>query len=278
MSFSVASYFTCSPRASSASATSASSPTEGAPPCCHSASPLSTPLHRKTNRKRRPLLQRTRCGAVPSAADRWPSSNDSQPHNSNSVLHRSWPRLHEITRPHTALSARFRASRRSVSPLHPDIFFLSPPRLTSAIDSSLHRCAGCYSTGLDDSRELLHPSLAPFNLHKSRVRRASGFLLTAFSNATPTPSFSLEHSSRRRVRKSTSVTRCPSSSLPGCVRSSAKIGSSTPNHPSADPSTCCSIWAAILIASPSPTIAWSHWRTARLPFAGVTRLTTMSKS
>ncbi|MGC1163032.1 MAG: hypothetical protein WA881_13050, partial [Candidatus Sulfotelmatobacter sp.] len=30
-----------------------------------------------------------------------------------------------------------------------------------------------------------HPSLAPFNLHKSRVRRASGFLLTAFSNATP---------------------------------------------------------------------------------------------
>ena len=129
--------------------------------------------------------QRSRCGAVPSAADRWPSSNDSQPHNSNSVLHRSWPRLHEITRPHTALSARFRASRRSVSPLPPDIFFLSPPRLTSAIDSSLHRCAGCCSSGLDDSRELLHLSLAPFNLHKSRVRRASGFLLTAFSNATP---------------------------------------------------------------------------------------------
>src|ERR1700757_4478381 len=44
MSFCVASYFTCSPRASSASATSASSPTEGAPPCCHGASPLSTPL------------------------------------------------------------------------------------------------------------------------------------------------------------------------------------------------------------------------------------------
>ena len=29
------------------------------------------------------------------------------------------------------------------------------------------------------------PSLAPFNLHKPRVRRASGFLLTAFSDATP---------------------------------------------------------------------------------------------
>src|ERR1700745_593282 len=103
MSFSVASYFTCSPRASSASATSASSPTEGAPPCCHGASPLSTPLHRKTSRKRPPLLQRPRCGAVPSAADRWPSSNDSQRHNSNSVLHRSWPRLHEIPAPHTRL-------------------------------------------------------------------------------------------------------------------------------------------------------------------------------
>ena len=90
----------------------------------------------KRNRKLRPLLQRTRCGAVLSAADRWPSSNDSQRHNSNSVLHHSWPRPHETTRPHTALSARFRASCRSVSPLHPDIFFLSPSRLTSAINSS----------------------------------------------------------------------------------------------------------------------------------------------
>src|SRR5271166_3597527 len=185
MSFSVAFYFTCSPRALFASATSASWPTEDAPPCCHGASPLFTPLHRKTNRKRRPLLQRTRCGAVPSAADRWPSSNDSPRHNSNFVLHRSWSQLHEITRPHTALSARFRASRRSVSPLPPDIFFLSPARLTSAIDSSSHRCVGCYSTRLDDSHQLLQISLAPFNLHKYRARRASGFLLTAFSNATP---------------------------------------------------------------------------------------------
>src|SRR5215831_11436734 len=72
MSFSGVSCFTCSPRASSASATSVSSPTEGAPPCCHGALPLSTPLHRKTNRKCRPLLPRTRSGAVPSAAHRWP--------------------------------------------------------------------------------------------------------------------------------------------------------------------------------------------------------------
>ena len=207
MSFSVASYFTCSQRASSASATSASSPIEGAPPCCHGASPLSTPLHRKTKRKPRPLRPCTRCGAVPSAVAQWPSSNDSQRHNSNSVLHRSWSQLHENTRPQPQLLARFSALRRCVSPLHPDIFFLSPPRLTSAINLSLHRCAGFSSTGLDDSRELLHPSLAPFNLHKSRVHRASGFLLTAFSNATPQAFFSLEHLFRRRVRKSTSVTR-----------------------------------------------------------------------
>ncbi len=215
MSSCAASYFTCSPRASSAFATSACSPTEGAPPCCHGASPLSTPLHRKTNRKRPPLLQRTRCGAVPSAADRWPSPNDSQRHNSNSVLHHPWPRLHEISRPHTALSARFRASPRSVSRRPPDIFFLSPPLLTSAIDSSLHCCPGCYSSGLDDPANFYTSPRAPFNLHKYRVRRASGFLLTAFSNATPYTSFSLEQSFRRRLRKSTSVTRTQSPRLLG---------------------------------------------------------------
>ena len=185
MSFCVASYFTCFPRASSASATSASSPTAGAPPCCHSVSPLSTPLHRKTNRKPRPLRPCTHCGSVPSAAEPWSSSNDSQPHNSNYVLHRSWPRLHEITRPHDALSAHFRASRRSVSPLPRDTFFTPSSRITSSATSPFSMPAHSCPTDLDHSRELLPPSLAPFNLHKSRVRRASGFLLTAFSNATP---------------------------------------------------------------------------------------------
>ena len=72
-----------------------------------------------------------------------------------------------------------------MSPFHSDIFFLSPPKFASAIHFVFAQCADSFSTDLDDSRELLHPSLAPFNLHKSRVRRASGFLLTAFSNATP---------------------------------------------------------------------------------------------
>ena len=138
MSSCAASYCTCSPRASSASVTSASSPTEGVPFCCHGASPLSTPLHRKTNRKRRLLLQRTRCGAVPSVADRWSSSNDSQPHNSNFVLHHSWSRLHEITPPHTALSARFRASHRSVSPSPLHTFFTPSDRVASNGNSPAH--------------------------------------------------------------------------------------------------------------------------------------------
>src|ERR1700741_79972 len=118
MSFSVVSYFTCSPRASSASATSASSPTVDAPPCCHGASPLSMPLPRTTNRKPRPLLQRTRYGAVPSAAGPWWSSSDSRRHKSNFVLHRSWSPLHEINHQHTALWARFRAYSRSFSAPH----------------------------------------------------------------------------------------------------------------------------------------------------------------
>jgi hypothetical protein len=186
MSFCVASYFTCSPRASSASATSASSPIEGVPLYCHGVSLLSRQFHRKPNQNLRPHQPPSPYGAAPTAVDRWSLSNDSRQHNSSSVLHRSLPRLHEITRPHTAPSMLFRAFRRSVSPLHPDILFLSPPRLTSA-------STGSFCTGPDDSRELLHPLLAPFNLHRSRVRRASGFLLTAFSNATPHTFFSLEH-------------------------------------------------------------------------------------
>ena len=184
MSFYVASYFTCSPRASSASATSVSSPTEPAPPC-HDASLLSTPLYRKTNRKLRPLLQPTRCGAVPSAADRWPSSNDSPRYNCNSVLHRSWPRLHEITRPQSQLLARFSAFRRSVSPSPLDTFFMPQSRFRFRRHLALAQARRLLGHEPRPLRELLQTSLAPFNLHKYRARRASGFLLTAFSNATP---------------------------------------------------------------------------------------------
>ena len=184
MSFCGVSCSTCSPRASSASATSVSSPTEGVPRCCRYASPLSTPLHRKTNRKRRALLQRTRCGAVPSAAGQWRSLNDSQRHNSNFLLHRSWSRLHEITRPQPQLSARFSASRRSLSPSPLHTFFPPSGSITSNGNSPAHTPALPSSTCFYPSSGLLHLSLAPFNLHKARVHRPSGFLLTAFSNAT----------------------------------------------------------------------------------------------
>jgi hypothetical protein len=185
MSFCVASYFTCSPRASSASATSASSPTEGAPPCCHGASPLFTPLHRKTNRKRRPLLQRTRCGAAPSAADQWLSSNDSPRHNSNFVLHRSWSQLHEITCPQPQLLARFSAPRRSVSPSPLDTFSMPQSRFRFKRHFTLAHARRLLCHRPRPPPPLLQTSLAPFNLHKYRAHRASGFLLTAFSNATP---------------------------------------------------------------------------------------------
>src|SRR5215469_15224006 len=111
MSFSVASCFTCSPRVSSASATLASSPIEGALLSCRCASLLSTQFHRKPNWNPQPHQPPSPCGAVPSAVGPWPSWNDSPRHNSNPVLHHSWPRLHELTRsqPH---SLRF----QSVSP------------------------------------------------------------------------------------------------------------------------------------------------------------------
>src|SRR5438045_3119156 len=176
MSFSVASYFTCSPRASSASATSASSPIEGAPPCCLSASPLSTPTHRKTNRKPRPALPRTRCGAVPSAAARWPSSNDSQQHNSNFVLHHSWPWLHEIIHPHTPLSARFTASCRSLSPAPLDTFFMPQSRTASSHTSH------CPSAPPSSPRNLDHLD----NLYKARSLHS---ICISPASAAPAASF-----------------------------------------------------------------------------------------
>ena len=186
MSFCVASYFTCSPRASSASATSASSPTAGAPHYCHGASLLFTPLHQKTNLERRPLLQRTRCGAVPSVADRWPSSND---------FHRSTTPTSFATAPGhscmkslahnpncwrgSARSAEVCLRRRSTPSSCPRVGFASSATWGLAHARRLLR------HGPRPPRQLLQTFLAPFNLHKYRVRRASGFLLTAFSNATP---------------------------------------------------------------------------------------------
>jgi hypothetical protein len=104
-----------------------------------------------------------------------PLSNDSQRHNSNSVLHRSCPRLHEITHPHT-LSLRFTASRHSVSPLPPDTFVLSPPRLTSAIESSSQRCASCCCTAFTPPANFCTPR----SLHTICIRPASAAPAASF--------------------------------------------------------------------------------------------------
>ncbi len=45
------------------------------------------------------------------------------------------------------------------------------------------------SPGHTALRNPKYPSCTPFNLHNHRVRRASGFLLTALSNARPNPPF-----------------------------------------------------------------------------------------
>ncbi len=176
MSSCVASSFTCSPRASSASATSASSPIEGTPPCCHGASPLSTLLPRKTNRKLRWLLPRTRCGAVPSAADRWSLSNDSLLPNSNSVLHRSWPRLHEITRPtHRTVGALQSLSPNCVS-ITPRPFFTPQSGIAPTATSPVPMPVGSSVTDLDYPNNFYKP----LSLHSICISPASAAPAASF--------------------------------------------------------------------------------------------------
>src|SRR6266571_7397186 len=112
MSFCVASCYICSPRASFASATSASSPIGGTPPCCRYASLHWAQFHRRPSQKLPPLRNRNLFGAAPTVADRWRSSNDLLLLNSNSVLHHVCSlRRHETTRPQLENSARFTALR-----------------------------------------------------------------------------------------------------------------------------------------------------------------------
>lgn len=61
------------------------------------------------------------------------------------------------------------------------------------------------ATDLDYSDNFYKPLSPHSNLHKARVPRVRGFLPTGFRTLRATPSSSLQHSSRSRVRKSTSV-------------------------------------------------------------------------
>src|SRR5271166_177004 len=135
MSSCAASYYICSPRASFVSATSASSPTGGVPLCYRFASQHWPPFHREPNQKPPPPSNRNLFGVVPSAADRWQSSNDLPLLNSNSVLHHRWsPLPHETARPQLENSARFTAPRPRSSYCSTDP---SPLSLSRPIRSSL---------------------------------------------------------------------------------------------------------------------------------------------
>src|ERR1022692_1191286 len=109
MSSSPASCYTCSPKASSAFATSASSPTGGRPLSCHFAA-----RRWMRYRRRRPRHQHlrprnhVRFGSVPTVAGPWWSSRDLPPPNSNSARHPFSPvPPHETTSPssHTRCSS-----------------------------------------------------------------------------------------------------------------------------------------------------------------------------
>ena len=85
MSSCTASCCICSPKASSASATSASLPTGNAPRYCHYAAQHLAQSHRRSNQKLPPLRNRTLFGVAPSVVGRWWSSNDLLRLRSNSV-------------------------------------------------------------------------------------------------------------------------------------------------------------------------------------------------
>src|ERR1019366_9105782 len=100
MSSCAASCYTCFPKASSAFATSASSPTGGGPLSCHFAGKPSQRFSRKPNHKHPPPRKPDRFGSVPTVADRWWSSRDLRRLRSSSVRHPFSPEPpHETTFP-----------------------------------------------------------------------------------------------------------------------------------------------------------------------------------
>jgi hypothetical protein len=83
-----------------------------------------------------------------------------------------------------------------------------------------------------DSRQLQHLSFAPFNLHKTRVRRATGFLLMAFSNARPNPHVQLHPDHQGRASPSSRAPSRKPSPLRTVRETFASHGSSTQERPS----------------------------------------------
>src|ERR1700682_692714 len=101
MSSCAASCCICFPKALSAFATLASSPTGGAPLSCRFAFKYSAQYNHRTPNPKPPLpSSRARFGSVPNVAAPWWSSRDLRLPSSNSVLHPFSPqRPHETTIP-----------------------------------------------------------------------------------------------------------------------------------------------------------------------------------
>ena len=95
-----------SPKASSAFATSVSSPTAGVPLCCRFAGKRSARYNRKLNQKHPQPMNPACFGFVPTVVGQCGSSNDLPLPNSNSVLHRTRLRLPHETAVHNTKTSR----------------------------------------------------------------------------------------------------------------------------------------------------------------------------
>src|ERR1019366_9175867 len=171
MSSCAASSCTCCPKASSASATLASSPTGGAPLSCRFACNSSAQYrHRRPNQKPPRSRNPAHFGSVPSVAAAWWSSRDLPRPSSNSVLHPfSSEPPHETTIPAPPLGA----------PHHfpPGCALLAPnPRQTT---TKPIRTALLFAPLPLAAAFLIYPT--PLNLHKCFP--TGGFLQTAVSDA-----------------------------------------------------------------------------------------------
>src|SRR3974390_2615144 len=135
MSSCAASCCICSPKASSASAISAFSPTGDAPPSCRYASKRWTPYnHRRQNQKHPRPLKPAPFGAARSVVGPCASSSDLPLPNSNSVLHPFSPEPpHETTIPRSrtrcpaALAGVVRSSCPQTNRLFPTAAQSPPP-------------------------------------------------------------------------------------------------------------------------------------------------------
>ena len=203
MSSCAASCCTCCPKASSASATSASLPTAAAPLSCRFAFNYSTQYrHRNPNQKHRLPRNRILFGAVPNVAAPWWSSKDLLRPSSNFVLHPGSPEPRHETPipislarclpaptglvrfrcPSTKLLASSFRSQTTIEPIRPALRLAPSP-----------------------IPRVFLITATPLNLHRRFL--TGGFLQTAVSDAPRTPPEIYLPLHMGRVRYSTSVSR-----------------------------------------------------------------------